>query len=115
TFPERTRDEREFVEQVWARRKVGYLLDQIRVNGEKKELKEEVVALAKRYGITTPYTSWLIVPDGTAPVAAPGRRERVPDVRLDPNAPTKPTTSSALQPALQPRPGAPGDKAATVE
>ena len=72
TFPDKTKDEREFVEHLWARRKVGYLLDQIRVNGEKKELKDEIVALAKRYGITTPYTSWLIVPDGVVPVVGPG-------------------------------------------
>jgi Ca-activated chloride channel family protein len=48
---------------------VGYLLDTIRRNGEKKELVDEVVTLAKRYGITTPYTSYLIVPDGPVPVA----------------------------------------------
>jgi Ca-activated chloride channel family protein len=68
TFPERTSDERGFVEHLWARRKVGFLLDQIRANGEKKELVDEVVALAKHYGITTPYTSYLIVPDGPMPV-----------------------------------------------
>ena len=43
TFPDKTSDERNFVEHLWARRKVGYLLDQIRANGEKKELKDEVV------------------------------------------------------------------------
>ncbi|HEX5271243.1 MAG TPA: VIT and VWA domain-containing protein, partial [Gemmataceae bacterium] len=59
SFPEKTGDERGFVEEIWARRKVGYLLDQIRANGEKPELKSEVIALAKKYGITTPYTSWL--------------------------------------------------------
>jgi Ca-activated chloride channel family protein len=48
---------------------VGYLLDQIRANGEKKELVDEVVALARRYGIATPYTSYLIVPDAPVPVA----------------------------------------------
>src|SRR5205085_1565699 len=37
-FPEKTTDDKGFVEQLWARRKVGYLLDQIRANGEKKEL-----------------------------------------------------------------------------
>jgi Ca-activated chloride channel family protein len=63
-FADKTNDEKGFVEDLWARRKVGYLLDQIRVNGEKKELVDEVVALAKRYGITTPYTSYLLVPDG---------------------------------------------------
>jgi Ca-activated chloride channel family protein len=62
------------VEEIWARRKVGYLLDQIRANGEKPELKNEVIALAKKYGITTPYTSWLIVPDGPTPVVTHGRK-----------------------------------------
>jgi Ca-activated chloride channel family protein len=69
TFAEKTGDEKNFVEDLWARRKVGYLLDQIRINGQQKELVNEVVALAKRYGITTPYTSYLIVPDAPVPVA----------------------------------------------
>src|SRR5206468_3150610 len=68
TFQPKTGEEREFVEQIWARRKVGYLLDQIRANGEKKELLDEVLALAKKYSIATPYTSHLIVPDATMPV-----------------------------------------------
>jgi Ca-activated chloride channel family protein len=67
-FPDKTNGDRDFVEQLWARRKVGYLLDQIRANGEKKELVEETVALAKKYGIATPYTSYLVVPDGPVPV-----------------------------------------------
>ena len=72
-FPSRTTDDKVFVEHLWARRKVGYILDQIRANGEQKELVDEVVALAKKYGIATPYTSYLVVPDGPMPVAAPGR------------------------------------------
>ena len=79
TFPDRTADDRTFVEHLWARRKVGYMLDQIRANGEKKELVDEVVSLAKKYGITTPYTSYLIVPDATLPVARAG----LPDVRFE--------------------------------
>jgi Ca-activated chloride channel family protein len=67
-FADKTED-KPFVEDLWARRKVGYMLDQIRVNGEKKELVDEVVALAKRYGITTPYTSYLVVPDQPIPAA----------------------------------------------
>src|SRR5262249_10267379 len=70
------------VEDLWARRKVGYLLDQIRANGEKKELVEEVVTLAKRYGITTPYTSYLVVPDAAVPVARAPRPDGKPDVRF---------------------------------
>jgi Ca-activated chloride channel homolog len=69
-FPAKTGDDRPFVEDLWARRKVGYLLDQIRVNGDKKELVDEVISLAKRYGITTPYTSYLIVTD--SPVVGMG-------------------------------------------
>jgi Ca-activated chloride channel family protein len=53
---------------------VGYLLDQIRINGEKDELIKEVVAMAKRYGIATPYTSYLVVPDGPMPVVPPTPR-----------------------------------------
>ena len=66
------------MEDLWARRKVGYLLDQIRVNGEKKELVDEVVTLAKRYGITTPYTSYLVVPDGPLPWSGRSRAGKPP-------------------------------------
>jgi len=70
-FADKTGEEKAFVEDLWARRKVGFLLDQIRVNGNKKELVDEVVTLAKRYGITTPYTSYLVVPD-SVPVVQNG-------------------------------------------
>lgn len=73
-FPAKTDNGREFVESLWARRKVGFLLDQIRVNGEQKELVEETTKLAKKYGIATPYTSYLVVPDAVMPVAQGDRR-----------------------------------------
>lgn len=69
-FASRTDGDHEFVESLWARRKVGFLLDQIRLNGEQKELMDEMLTLAKKYGIATPYTSYLVVPDAPAPVAA---------------------------------------------
>lgn len=71
-FPAKTDNGREFVESLWARRKVGFILDQIRVNGEQKELVDEVTTLAKKYGIATPYTSYLVVPDAVMPVANKG-------------------------------------------
>jgi len=80
-FADKTVEDKAFVEDLWARRKVGYLLDQIRRNGQKKELVDEVVTLAKRYGITTPYTSYLIVPDGPMPIAGPRTGGR-PDVHF---------------------------------
>ena len=68
SFPDKTDNAKEFVEQIWARRKVGYLLDQIRQHGESRELVDETKRLAKRYGIATPYTSYLIVPDAPVPM-----------------------------------------------
>ena len=51
----------DFLGQLWARRKIAYLLDQIRLHGETKELEDEVVRLSKEYGIATPYTSYLVL------------------------------------------------------
>ncbi len=53
----------DFIAPLWAARNVGYLLDQIRMNGESKEVVDEIVQLAKKYGIITPYTSYLILED----------------------------------------------------
>lgn len=53
----------DFLPSLWAVRRVGYLLDQIRLHGEDRELVDEVTRLARRYGIVTPYTSYLIVED----------------------------------------------------
>jgi Ca-activated chloride channel family protein len=52
-----------FIAKLWAQRRVGYLLDQIRLHGESGEVKEEVAELARKYGIVTPYTSYLIIED----------------------------------------------------
>lgn len=53
----------DFVPKLWATRKVGYLLSEIRTKGEVPELKDEVVRLARKYGLVTPYTSYLAVDD----------------------------------------------------
>jgi Ca-activated chloride channel homolog len=49
----------EFVERIWATRRVGYLIDQIDLSGQNRELVDELVSLSTRYGILTPYTSFL--------------------------------------------------------
>lgn len=46
--------------RLWATRKVGALLQQIRVNGESREAVEEIVDLGLRYTIVTPYTTFLV-------------------------------------------------------
>jgi Ca-activated chloride channel homolog len=52
-------DENDFLPRLWATRRVGWLMEQIRSNGEQKELRDEIVDLGTRYGIVTPYTSYL--------------------------------------------------------
>lgn len=56
-------EKNDFIPSLWAARRVGYLLDQIRLHGKDRELVEEVTDLARTYGIITPYTSYLIVED----------------------------------------------------
>lgn len=64
-FPEVSEDDRNsFVPRLWAGQKVDFLLNEIRKSEtEEKELIEEVAFLAKRYGIVTPFTSFLVVDD----------------------------------------------------
>ena len=62
SFPAKAKDHA-FIPRLWATRRVGFLLDEIRLRGEHAELRDEVVDLARTYGIVTPYTAYLIVED----------------------------------------------------
>ncbi|HUR47332.1 MAG TPA: VIT domain-containing protein [Candidatus Saccharimonadales bacterium] len=64
-FPALANDH-DFIPRLWATRRVGYLLDEIRLHGENKELKDEVTDLARKYNILTPYTAYLILEDESA-------------------------------------------------
>ncbi len=50
----------DFVPRLWATRRVGALLDQVRVQGETSELVTEVRELGLGYGVVTPYTNFVI-------------------------------------------------------
>ncbi len=63
-------DDNDFLPRLWATRRVGWLMEQIRTNGESKELRDEVVDLGTRYGIVTPYTSYLALEPGAQPMTA---------------------------------------------
>lgn len=56
-------NEYNFIPPIWASRRIGHLLDLIRLNGENKELVDEITSLAREHGIITPYTSYLIMED----------------------------------------------------
>jgi Ca-activated chloride channel family protein len=74
-----------YIPRLWATRRVGYLLDQIRMHGESKELKDEVTQLAREHGIVTPYTAFLIVEDEKSrnvPLSLQSMRELGDDERV---------------------------------
>lgn len=51
------------IPRLWATRRIGDLMNSIRLNGENPELVDSIVRLSIRYGIITPYTSFLITED----------------------------------------------------
>ncbi|HEY9777265.1 MAG TPA: VIT domain-containing protein [Planktothrix sp.] len=48
-----------YLNRLWAMRRIGYLTDVAQSNGETKEVIDEIVALSKKYGIISQYTSFL--------------------------------------------------------
>jgi Ca-activated chloride channel homolog len=59
-----------YIERLWAVRRVGFLLDEIQLRGESKELSDEIIRLSRTYGIMTPYTAFLA--DETTDLAKTG-------------------------------------------
>ncbi len=70
-----------FIEKLWAMRRVGEIIDEVDLHGKNKELIDELVALSKKHGILTPYTSFLA--DETVPFRNLAEANRRADVALD--------------------------------
>jgi Ca-activated chloride channel family protein len=107
SFPLRA-ERHEFLPRLWATRRVGWLMEQIRTHGENRELVDEVTELGTRFGIVTPYTSFLALEpgmnaqdfsgQGVAQDAA-GRPSGVrPQVRTRPSAGNAPPPSPMAPP-----------------
>ncbi|MGC8785417.1 MAG: VIT domain-containing protein [Armatimonadota bacterium] len=60
-FPERA-ESMDFIPRLWAVRKIGYLIDEVRLH-HNQEVIDEIVRLAKEYGVVTEFTSFLIDED----------------------------------------------------
>lgn len=59
-FAERSPDDTSgFVARLWATRRIGEIIDDLDLHGRNQELVDELVALSQKYGILTPYTSFL--------------------------------------------------------
>ena len=101
-FPLRE-ESNDFLPRLWATRRVGWLMEQIRANGEQKELRDEVVDLGTRYGIVTPYTSYLALesnePGQNVTVGRRLERRAGTALRVTPSAPppSAPTTANDAQ------------------
>ena len=109
-------DEHAWIPRLWAARRVGWLLDEIRLRGESTELRDEVVRLAREYGIVTPYTAYLVLEDEArrgVPLelrsfremeedhaAAGSARDRLDSVRAEAKAPERRSGAEAVANAL---------------
>jgi len=69
----------DFLPRLWATRRIGYLLEEIRLRGSNPELVEEIRRLGLKYGIVTPYTSFLVTEreQMTLDAAAPAAQEAI--------------------------------------
>ena len=108
--------EHAFVARMWAQRQVGLMLDEIRTKGEQRGLVDELTQLATRFGIVTPYTSYLVLEPGTSTTMprddwmptrpAPMVRGSLADEEADdawrPRTETGPSTSTSPPPASAP-------------
>lgn len=54
-----------FIASIWAQRRIGEIIDELDLKGHSQELVDELVQLSKKYGILTPYTSFLALEDQT--------------------------------------------------
>ncbi len=70
-----------FLPRLWATRRVGFLLEEIRLRGANPELVDEIKALGLKYGIVTPYTSYLVTEAESRNIAAaaPAAQEAMRD------------------------------------
>ncbi|UCC29437.1 MAG: VWA domain-containing protein, partial [Phycisphaerales bacterium] len=103
TFPSEAQTH-DFLPRLWATRKVGYLLDHIRLHGENKELKDTIVELATKYGIVTPYTAYLVTEPGSIAMRPGGRGHFMTDAVRQGTA----YGVEELRPPLVPRADSPG-------
>ncbi|MFO0931164.1 MAG: VIT and VWA domain-containing protein [Planctomycetota bacterium] len=97
-----------YLERLHAQRKVAYLLDAIRLNGEDPELVREVTELGTRYAIVTPYTSALVVEPGLrVPRPGAGSPGTVPPSLREPSDPRPPPPPPPPPPGAPPAPTTP--------
>jgi Ca-activated chloride channel family protein len=78
------------IPRLWATRKIGHLLNQVRLHGPDQETIDQIVRLSIRYGIVTPYTSYLVTEEMPLGAAEQQRiaREQFNQLSAMPSAPS---------------------------
>lgn len=83
--------------RLWAARKIGMLFNQIRLEGNNPETVQQIVKLSIRYGIVTPYTSYLV----TEPLALGNTEREELAERIYSQIQAMPTASTSGSAAVQ--------------
>ncbi len=86
TFPG-SENENAFIPRLWASRRIGELTRQVRIEGANATLVSEIRDLGLRYGILTPYTSYLVQEPG-------GENRPMPEAMIRRMAPAAPAMQS---------------------
>jgi Ca-activated chloride channel family protein len=99
-----------FIEKLWAVRRIGEIIDELDLKGKNEELVKELVDLAKKHGILTPYTSFFAddntnLHDVAANEARAGRRLRSLDEVEGQSGVAQRQYKAALQRAEKAAPG----------
>ena len=55
--------EQEFLQRLWAQRRMAYLENELILHGANKELSDELIRIGEAYGIVTPYLSRIVSDD----------------------------------------------------
>ena len=55
----------DFLPHLWAQRRIAGLVDEAALNGRTRELDEEIERLSRKYGVLTPYTSFVKADDSS--------------------------------------------------
>ncbi|MGD0093369.1 MAG: hypothetical protein ABSE73_25935 [Planctomycetota bacterium] len=103
TWPARDLDN-SYLPRVWAMRKIGHLIEDVRLHGQNQEMIKEIVDLSQRHGIVTPYTSQLVLEPGMEnrnwnlrPPPVAGSRRGIEDDRTMLMKPMAPADAMARQ------------------
>lgn len=86
-----------FLPRLWATRKIGFLLNKLRLQRVDKETIDQIVRLSIRYGIVTPYTSYLV----TEPSALGAENQQRVAQEAYRQMQTQPTQAASGQGAVQ--------------